>query len=216
MKKNSHRQDNKHIRMATVPALVFMLYVILDYLNIPQILGISSNRINTDFFTVFLDSTIVVTLYIATYYLVDSRQIKKDANARDVANTLLLCTYRACIANLERVCDTVKVKEYIIPKVDGNKPIDDNKVVSNLQNLPFTANGEILELSKSGYIEKCVLEKYLSIQREYKNIVAMKIIFYDLPNSALERHQTLNAEFDCQWYKLMCMLHDEVRRLEVS
>lgn len=60
MKKKPKKQDNKHLLKAAIPVLLFALYVILDYLNVPQLLGLSSDRISMDFFDVFLNSAIVV------------------------------------------------------------------------------------------------------------------------------------------------------------
>lgn len=150
MKKDKKHPEKIHFFKAAIPAMLFGIYVILDYLNVPQLLGLSSDRINMDFFDVFLNSVIVVVLYIITYYFVDRRQIQKDANSKDTADVLLLYTYKECLDNLRMVWNSEWVKKYIVPKVDGNKPVTENKIIMNLQRLPFSSKGEILELSKSG------------------------------------------------------------------
>lgn len=216
MKKKPKQRDNNHLLKAAIPALLFTLYVILDYLNVPQLLGLSSDRINMDFFDVFLNSVIVVALYIITYYFVDRRQIQKDTNAKDTADVLLLYTYKECLDNLCMLWHTSWTKEYIIPKVDGNKPINENRVVSNIQNFPFTSKGEILELSKGGYIEKEVLARYLHIQKEYKHIVAMWITFYDLTNPQTAEQQAMFTDINHRSDELMSLLGEEIKRLEVA
>ena len=73
MKKEKKDPEKAHFFKAAIPAILFGIYVILDYLNVPQLLGLSSDRINMDFFDVFLNSVIVIVLYIITYFFVDSR-----------------------------------------------------------------------------------------------------------------------------------------------
>lgn len=213
MKKIPQKQDNTHLLNAAIPALLFALYVILDYLNVPQLLGLSSNRINMDFFGVFLNSVIVVVLYIITYYFVDRRQIQKDANSKDTADVLLLYTYKECLGNLRMVRNSEWVKKYIVPKVDGNKPVTENKIIMNLQRLPFSSKGEILELSKSGYVEKEVLARYLHIQQEYNHIINMKITFYDLINPQTADQQALFMDINHRSDELMSLLGEEIKRL---
>ena len=214
MKKEKRNPEKKYFFKAAIPAILFGIYVILDYLNVPQLLGISSDRINMDFFDVFLNSVIVIVLYIITYYFVDRRQIQKDANSKDTADVLLLCTYKECLDNLEMVWNPHWVREYIIPKVDGNKPVNENRIISNIQNFPFQSKSEVLELSKGGYIEKDVLIKYFKIQKEYKHIISMKITFYDLINPQTLEQQAMFQDINQRSDELMSMLSDEIKRLE--
>lgn len=214
MKKDKKNPEKKHFFKAAIPAVLFGIYVILDYLNVPQLLGLSSERINMDFFGVFLNSVIVVVLYIITYYFVDRRQIQKDANSKDTADVLLLYTYKECLDNLEMVWNSEWVKKYIAPKIDGNKPVTENKIIMNLQGLPFSSKGEILELSKSGYVEKEVLARYLHIQKEYNHIIYMKITFYDLIDPQTPDQQALFMDINHRSDELMSMLGEEIKRLE--
>lgn len=216
MKKAPKKRHDKHLLKAAIPALIFTLYVILDYLNVPQLLGLSSNRINMGFFDVFLNSAIVVVLYIITYYFVDRRQIQKDANAKDTADVLLLYTYKECLDNLNMIRNTALAKDYIASKVDWNKPINEDSVVSKIQNFPFTAKSEILELSKDGYVEKEVLARYLHIQQEYKHIVAMEITFFDLTNPKTAEQRALFTDINHRSDELMSLLSEEINRLEVA
>lgn len=170
MKKEKKDPEKTHFFKAAIPAILFGIYVILDYLNVPQLLGLSSDRINMDFFDVFLNSVIVIVLYIITYFFVDSRQIQKDTNAKDTADILLLYTYKECVDNLRIVLNPMWTKNYIAQKVDFNRPINKNSVVSNIQDLPFSSKSEIFELATGGYVEKEVLTRYLHIQAEYRYV----------------------------------------------
>lgn len=215
IKNKNTNHDNKHLFKAILPVALFAVYVILDYINVPALLGISSDRINMGFFDVFLNSVIVIVLYIITYYFVDTRQIQKDKNSKDTADVLLLYTYKECLDNLRMVWNSEWVKKYIIPKVDGNKPVTENKIIMNLQHFPFASKGEILELSKGGYIEKVVLARYLHIQKEYNHIINMKIAFYDLINPQTDEQKALFMDINHRNDELMSMLGEEISRLEV-
>ena len=212
--KNVNHED-KHLFKALLPVGIFLVYVILDYINVPTLLGITSDSINMGFFDVFMNSVIVVVLYIITYYFVDTRQIQKDMNAIDTADVLLLYTYKECLDNLQMVRNSALVEKYIIPKVDGDKPVTENKIIMNLQQLPFSSKGEILELSREGYVEKAVLVRYLQIQKEYAYVINMKITFYDLNNPQTDEQKVLYADIKRRSDELKAMLEGEVRRLEV-
>ena len=214
MKKEKKCKKKKHFFKTAVPGLLFLIYVIVDYLNVPGLLGLSIDRINMDFFDVFLNSVVVVVLYIITYYFVDRRQIQKDANSKDTADVMLLYTYKECLDNLQMVWNSELVKEYIIPKVDGNKPVTENKIIVNLQRSPFASKAEILELSKNGYVEKDVLGRYLHIQKEYNNMINMKITFFDLIAPETDEQKELFMDINHRSDELMSMLGKEIRRLE--
>lgn len=216
MKKKEKKQNKKSLFKAAIPALLFVVYVIFDYLNVPRLLGLSSERINMGFFDALLNAVIVIVLYIITYFFVDSRQIQKDANAKDTANVLLLYTYKECLDNLRIVGNIEWVKKYIAPKVDGDKPVTENKIIMNLQHIPFSSKREILELSKSGYVEKEVLARYLHIQQEYNHIIIMKITFYDLTNPQTADQQVLFMDINRRSDELISLLGEEIKRLEVS
>ena len=176
MKKKEKKQNKKSLFKAAIPALLFVVYVIFDYLNVPRLLGLSSERINMGFFDALLNAVIVIVLYIITYFFVDSRQIQKDANAKDTADILLLYTYKECVDNLHIVLNPMWTKNYIAPKVDFNRPINKNSVVSNIQDLPFSSKSEIFELATGGYVEKEVLTRYLHIQAEYRQATAFEAL----------------------------------------
>ena len=214
MKKGLEKTEEKVHFKIMIPVILFIVYGIIDYLNIPQLFGLSSERFNMDFFDVFLNATIVIALYIATYIFIDRKEIQRNTNARDTADVLLLCTYTDCYDNLKMVCDTNWVREYIIPKVDGNKPPNDNRVISNIQNFPFESKQELLELSKGGYIEKDALQKYFRIQKEYKHMISMRITFYDLSDPMTDEQRALFINIEQRCIRFLSMLEEEIARLE--
>ena len=166
-------------------------YLILDYINFPTLLGLSPANINIDMFSILFDSTIVIALYVISFYYIENKQNEKDANARDTANVLLEKTYAECLNNLKLLDNSETVAKYIIPKVDGNKTDSQNKVVLNLQTLPFFSFDSVMELAAGGYIEKDTLSDYLDIKKEYQYLVSVKITFYDLLDPQTPEQQAM-------------------------
>lgn len=214
MKKEDKSQDKMYISKVGLPIVLFLLYLFLDYCNIPRLIGISIDRINIEFFNTLLNSTIVVVLYTLTYYFVDRRQIQKDKNVKDTADVLILCTYKECLDNLSLVTDYEWVSKYIIPKLNGDIPVNDNIVISNIQNFPFASKSEILELSKGGYLKKTVLSKYCQIQKDYKSFISLKITFYDLITPETDKQRELYFNLEHRYNSLLHLLNAEIERLE--
>ena len=105
-----------------IPLIIsFITYLILDYINLPTILGIKPTNINTELFVILFDTLIVIVLFVISFYYIDNRQNEKDANARDTVDVLLGKTYAECLSNLYFLDNKEVVKKYIISKIDGNK-----------------------------------------------------------------------------------------------
>lgn len=161
---------------------LFILFVILDLINLPTLIGIDILNINMDFFGILFDALIVLILYIISYYYIENRQLEKDENSKNTALVLMRKTYEECKSNLELLENKEMVKRFIIPKIDGNKTDTENKIISNLQTLPFSSFDSIMTLSVNGYIMKNELEEYLEIKKDYQRLISYKITFYDLEN----------------------------------
>lgn len=162
--------------------LALITYFILDYVNISTLIGLSFSNINVDMFGIIFNSAIVLVLYVVSFYYIDNKQNEKDANARDTVDTLIKKTYQECLGNLKLLDNKAIIEEFIIPKVDGNKSDSENKVIHNLQTLPFSSFDSVIDLAVNGYVEKDKLDNYLDIKREYQYLVSVKITFFDLVN----------------------------------
>lgn len=125
-------------------------------------------------------------MFVISFFYIDNRQNEKDANARDTVDVLLSKTYDECLSNIKFLDNKEVVRKYIIPKIDGDKTDSENKVVNNLQTLPFESFDTIIDLAKNGYVDKSKLSQYLDIKKDYQHLISVKITFYDLvkPESA--------------------------------
>lgn len=160
--------------------LVLVTYYVLDYVNFPSILGFNFNNINTNIFGILFEATIVLVLYVISFYYIENKQNEKDANARDTVDVLLKKTYQECLDNLNFLDNREVIKKYIIPKVNGNKTDSENKVINNLQTLPFSSFDAIIGLASNGYVDRLKLNNYLDIKKEYQYLISVKITFFDL------------------------------------
>lgn len=177
------KKTNKYI----APIIISLgAFLILDYVNLPSYFGFATSNVNMDLFGVFFETSIVLVLYVISFYYIDNKQNEKDANARDMVCVLLRNTYQECLDNLLFLDDRVMIEKFIIPKIDGKKHDSENKIINNLQTLPFTYLDTIIDLATSGYIEKSKLSDYLEVKKEYQYLVSIKITFFDLTDPQTE------------------------------
>lgn len=200
-------------KMISIGLSFFVVYLLLDYINIFQLLGLSFGRININVLDVLINSIVVIVLYIVTYMTLNKKQIQKEKNSKEMADVLLLNAYMKCNESLSFVCDREFVERYIVPKADFNKIIQEDEMIKNICNSPFYTNDSILRLAESGYVEKEVLEKYLLIQKDFKHWVSNKITFYDLDGTGTAVQQKFYNNMQLNLGNLRKMLEKEIKRL---
>lgn len=198
------RKTNKFI-IPIIAALV--AYLILDYVNLPSLIGLVPNNINIDMFGILLDTAIVLILYVISFYYIENKQNEKDANARDTVDVLLEKTYEECLSNLTFLDNREIIARYIIPKTDGNKLDSENKVVNNLQTLPFSSFDAVIDLAANGYVKKVRLNDYLNIKKEYQYLISVKISFFDLINPETDNQKAMYNDIHNRDYALKSKLN---------
>ena len=87
MKKKNRLSLLMYLFIPTVVVIVF------DYFNLPSILGFKMSNVNYTLIDTVLNVSVVISLYILTFFLVDNRRIRKDDNAKGTADILILSTY---------------------------------------------------------------------------------------------------------------------------
>lgn len=171
--------------------MVLIAYLILDYVNFPSLMGLTPDNINIDMFGIFFNTAVVIILYVISFYYIENKQNEKDANARDTVDILLKKTYQECLSNLNLLDNKEMLEKYIIPKIDGDKLDSENKVVNNLQILPFSSFDAVIDLAANGYVEKKKFDDYLDIKKEYKYLISVKITFFDLVDPQTEEQKSM-------------------------
>lgn len=204
--------ENKRIYKHVVFAIlsVFTLYIVLDLFNIPQKFNIPISNINTDLFGIVSSAVVALVIYFISYNEIDDRKIKREDNAKDTAKVLLADTYKECLNTLELLGNREILEAFIVPKVDFNKTNKDDKIMNNLQTLPFESFDKIISLSGGGYISKDKLEIYLSIKKEFALVVSMKITFFDIDKAQGLKQILYKEEIDRRFYDLINTINNEI------
>ena len=101
--------------IACMVGIVPLLTLIaIDYLNVPSLIGLQTSNINIELFGAVLNAVVVVTLFVITFTVIDKRQLKKDDNARQTANILVLSSYKQCKETLGLLNDSNILENYIV------------------------------------------------------------------------------------------------------
>lgn len=203
-----------HLTILKYALMPFFVMIVVDYFNLPTYVGLKMSNINNDVFGVAFNAFVVIALYVITYVVLDKRQIEKDENAKSTANILMLSTYQQCKNLIEMVDNQQVLEDNIVPKIDFNKINLDNRVMTNLQNNPFTEHTHILELAENGAIVSTDLIIYLKIMELYKSFVSMRITFFDIDKSENLQHVSLRKKILEDKNMLNSMLEREMKKLQ--
>lgn len=190
-----------------------VVVIVLDYFNLPSILGFKTSNVNYTLIDTVLNVSVVISLYIITFFLIDKRQIRKDDNAKGTADILMLSAYNQC-KQLSKIVDTQPcLEKYIVPKIDFNKTDSDNPVSLNLKNTPFTEHSHILSLAENGAISRGDLMNYFEIMELYKSFISLRITFYDISKATTDEQMELSNKIINDKNKLDELLDIEVSKL---
>ena len=88
--------------------ILFFVYLLLDYFNIPTAIGIEVSRFNMDALGIIANAVVAVAIFALGYHLVEQWNVKKLANQKALAESALCRCYKSCLyfSNLlEKYCD---------------------------------------------------------------------------------------------------------------
>lgn len=162
---------------------------ILDYCNVFTLVGLNPNRINQAFIDVFVTSLTVVVLYLISYFVIDRRQSRKDDNAKNISCQLIVDTYTDCLKQLQILEDKGLIQNYINPKLRGDVAFQQNTIILNIQNAPFSSFDALMTFATEGHLSENLMKPYLEIRNRYKRLVNMKIIFFDVWRDGDPQHE---------------------------
>lgn len=204
---------NKHpVLKILFPILIFGLYFIMDIFDFPSIIGINKGTLNLSLLNIMVESTIVIVLYLISYYYVDNKENEKKINSKNTAVISLIKIYKECDYLLQLLDNKYVVKQYVVPKVDFDSKND--IIINNFKNNPFSLSNTILELSINGFITKEELNQYLFIKQEYQYLANAKIIFFDLENPQNESQRILYDDLNKRDRILKETIKNEILKLE--
>lgn len=156
-----------------------IILTVLDYINLPSIVGLKMTNINWDFLIGILNCIIVIVLYVITYKTLDKRTVERETNKKDISDLLLKECYKECKKYVEML-DEETVEKHILPKMDFNST--DNVIITNLQESPFSNENVIMDFVKDGQMTREEIGVYLKIKEKYRQYITIRIVFYDAPH----------------------------------
>lgn len=169
--------------------LVFVAILAVDYLNIPSQIGISVRNVHLGTTGDLLNVLVVLGVFEFTFRVIDEREIKKDKNARSTALILMRATYVKCLETLSIMDNQSVLEKSIIPKIDGNELLSENKLELKLRNDPFEEYKSIVDLSENGVVRPYELENYLKIMNLFQGFITLRITFFDIGYAAWTEEQ---------------------------
>lgn len=169
-------------------AILIIILIVSDYLNLPLYLGIEMSNINWNFWIGFLNILTVFGLFVFTYKKIDEKTIKREQNKKALSNMLMTSSYQECLLYIDILTEDT-VNNYIVPKTDFNST-NSNTITNNLQQAPFSNEASIMDLAKDGQLEKDKVEGYFKIKKTYSQYILMRITFFDSPS----RYEPLEAQ----------------------
>lgn len=177
-------------------AFVFLVtYLFVDYFNIPTVIGIDISRFNVDFLGIILNATTAVVVFMLGYYFVEQWNLKKLANQKSVAESLLLSIYKECLSSVELLDNPISAKS-LFEQTDGNKKyniLDDLSPHMKYAQIPFMSESSLLEYFYQGILDKACFVTYQSIKHSFKSYVCIRVLLYDIPERySSERTSILN------------------------
>ena len=164
------------MKNVVIVIVLFIALFIVDYINLPTLLGVKVSNINWGICMGIISSMVTIVLYLITYNILDARTVQREENKKDISILLIKESYNECM-NYIQFLNQESVEKYIVPKVDFNSAND--TIINNLQNAPFSNENIIWDLVKDGQIEKKQMEGYLKIKEKFRKYINMRIIFFD-------------------------------------
>lgn len=209
------KRHNKELIISIICiVIVFIIYIVLDYINLSHVVGVNFSDINIYLFSAVFNSFIVVLLYLITYFMIDKKQVKKEYNAKQTAHILMSLSYNKCKETISLLDNNEVIHKYIIPKVDFNKADSDNPVIYNTQNNPFIEFEHILHLAGNGYIDNKRLNRYLHFISDYKSYVSYKITFFDIDEAKTDEQIKLKNYIENMRESLISTINEELQLLD--
>lgn len=202
MKKNWLLTPRIAIRIALI---LLLAYLSIDYSNLPTAIGIDISRFNMDFLGIVLNATTAVVVFMLGYYFVEQWNLKRLANQKSVAESLLLSIYKECLSSVELLDDPLTAKR-LFEQTDGNRRyniLDDLSPHMKFAKIPFMSEPSLLECFREGILDKNCFDTYQSIKHNFNSYVCVRVVFFDHPE-----------KFDCIRETVLNSLHHQISLYE--
>lgn len=137
------------------------LIVLVDYFDLLSRIGFHINHINLELIGIVVGNSIVICLYLITFYLFDKRRIDENDRAEYAGYLLLMDVYQRCDSCLYIMQEVLNfIDETGIPPKAKDFLIED----------PFENNEKLLDLLISGKITVKHYDEYCAIKEQYHSL----------------------------------------------
>ena len=173
------KKTKKYILVIVILAFLFNTGVcIVDYFNIFSCIGVNIENLNFDLLSLVVGNSIVVVLFLITYFIVDSRSINKDKNQLVTAYITLIGIYERCNDMVE-LFSKDDLRERAAKRCDGDKYVNEDKAHMHFLNYPFENESKIYDFAGAGILSKEVFAEFVKIKQHYQKYINVSIVFYD-------------------------------------
>ena len=159
----------------------FVTYLLVDYFNIPTVIGIDISRFNIDLLGIVINAVIAIVVFALGYYFVEQWNTKRNKNQRDYAFSLLEMSYCDCLQVLNDLYNPQILTE-IRKTFHYNNEGD---FVTSLKNFPFQNEALISKFAADGILSVEQAKNYHSIKSLFQGIITTYALLSDETNDAL-------------------------------
>lgn len=183
-------------------AVITVLFV--DYSNIMYPV---SKNLNYDFLNIFINSSIVIFVFLLTYYMIEKQTSDREKiveyNKKNALRILLTQVKKECTDVLEILENQYFLEHFIISKIDFDS--HSNLIEENLKNNPFKNEQYIINLFEAGIANFQELDNYINLKQKFQKYISLKIALFDLD----EQKEKISREKYEMAKKELQKLHDE-------
>lgn len=174
-KKNRISKPVVIILIATVISVA--TYFLVDYLNIPTLLGLRISEMNMAALDVFSNAITAILIFALTYYFVERWNIRRQDNQKQMATLLLGKTYNDCMFYLS--CFDAVALQKIVERTDFNAYYNHDSPAAKFADIPFENEQSIMQYAGEGIIPSSIIEKYFEVKDEFSKHITMSVTFFD-------------------------------------
>ena len=188
------KNKRKNVKwVSIVSAVLLLIYIIFDIINLPSKMGIHIDNINIDLLGIVIGNLVIIAGAVVTYFLIDARNIEKDNMAKCAALYLLKESYDAIEAFIPIIETCIKgAKE----NGDTKEPLFNEKTQEYISNSPFENNKMIYESLSNGNIDYQLYKAYTEIKKKYEvSVTTLNLGNIDLSNNVfVSMKEQISAE----------------------
>ena len=172
--------------VAAILACSFILILVVDYFNIPSMLGINIDNFNMDVQSIVINAIVTVSMFLAAYFLIDRWDTHKHKNQQETAEMLLKKTYVLCKKYISTLDDEYLSELSFQLKRGGE--INPTSFFMNYEKMPFDHDAIIMQYFSDGTLSSQQMYKYTRI----KGLYGIYITLYAVSHESKEKMKVVN------------------------